>query len=90
MIKLIKRIRDFIAGLDFDGSSEQFKYATLPSTKISKIASINLQKDDVIVLYSGSILSDTEKTHIQTQYEKIFPNNKLLILDNGNRLAVWE
>lgn len=86
MRKLIKRIWDFIAGLDFDGSSNRFKYAILPSIEITGIEVINLQKDDVVVLHTKRELSYKEIERIGIEWKKICPNNKLFVLENGNML----
>jgi hypothetical protein len=56
--------------------------------KIDKIASLQLQPDDVLVLSYGGTVSDKTFDRLKTILERIAPGHKTLILENGMMLQV--
>ena len=59
-----------------------------PRIKISDAQRIELGPDDVLVLFSERPLPNDAKQRMAEQIKQIWPDNRVLILDNGMHIAV--
>ena len=55
---------------------------------IKLIRKVNIKKDDVIILYSDEHISSIGVDKIKENVKKVFPDNKVVIMDGGLKLSV--
>lgn len=49
---------------------------------------LNVDNEDIIVLMCEGFMSDGDTENTKSHLSKMFPNNKILILDEGTKLGV--